>query len=279
MKTTVEDERVTGIEEYVTPSAGTGGRTKTVPEDFVVSEVLMDDSKKLFLKKGSGGYPTYVLHKRDSGTLEARDRVQWAAGVPMNVLGLKDKKAVTYQFLSARKKAESPPPIVEEKAFRSTLVAETIRPLKKVDLLGNFFSMRIHSMHGGIEDIERLGSLLDGGGLPNFFGSQRFGRDKPNQLVGEAIVKRKFESAARILLEKELSPEDAIHGLRSVPIALRRLIVQSYQSYLFNLMLSRVLKKNGALPGNPGCTSPREGGPQWCWRATSATRPRPLLIT
>ncbi len=248
MRTTVKEELAIGMEWYVTGQRGTGGRTKTAPEDFVVSEVLMDDSKRLFLKTGSGGFPTYVLGKWDSGTIEAREEVQRSTGIPMNVLGLKDKKALTYQFLSARKKAESPLEAVEAKTFRALLVAETIRPLKRVDLLGNFFRVRIHSFHGGVSTVERVGKLLDDGGLPNYFGSQRFGRDRPNQLVGEAIVKRRFAESARILLQRELSDKDAINALRVVPITLRRLMVQSYQSYLFNRMLSRVLDETGLLP-------------------------------
>ena len=237
-----------GIGEYTTTGKGLGGRTKTVPEDFVVSEVLMDDSKKLILKRGSGGYPLYVLCKWNAGTIEARERTQWTTGIAMNTLGLKDKRALTYQFLSGRKKAETPPELVEEAAFKATLVAETVRPLKKVDLLGNFFRIRVRSFGGNPSDVTEIGSLLDSCKLANFFGSQRFGRDKPNQKVGEAIVKKKFPEAAEILLEKEMSEAEAILGLRKVPLNLRRLLVQSYQSYLYNRMLSKVLETGGSLP-------------------------------
>jgi tRNA pseudouridine13 synthase len=247
MKTSVPEEIAIGIEEYASKGRGIGGRTKTVPEDFVVAEVLMDDSKKLFLKKGSDGYPLYVLCKRNASSIDARERLQWAAGLAVNILGLKDKKALTYQFVSCRKKVEKPPPSLVEPEFRATLVAETVRPLKKVDLLGNFFSVRVHGAAGGVQGIEEVGELLDGRRLPNFFGSQRFGRDKPNQKVGEAIVKRRFPEAVRILAGEEKDAAGAIEALRKVPIAVRRLLVQSYQSYLFNRSLSRVLAKGGGL--------------------------------
>ncbi len=247
MKTTVREELDIGIGEYATSGKGLGGRTKTAPEDFVVSEVLMDDSKKLIVKRGSGGYPLYVLCKWNSGTIEARERVQWTTGIAMNTLGLKDKRALTYQFLSSRKKAEAPPGLVEEAAFRASLVAETVRPLKKVDLLGNFFSIRVHSFGGDPSDVKEIGSLLDACKLPNFFGSQRFGRDKPNQKVGGAIVKRRFSDAAQILLEEEMPEADAVLALRKVPLSLRRLLVQSYQSYLYNRMLSKILERSGSL--------------------------------
>jgi tRNA pseudouridine13 synthase len=247
MKTSVREELDIGIGEYATSGRGLGGKTKTVPEDFVVSEVLMDDSKKLILKSGSGGYPLYVLCKWNSGTIEARERVQWTTGIAMNTLGLKDKKALTYQFLSSRRMAEAPPPVVEEATFKASLVAESVRPLKKVDLLGNFFRIRIHSLGGDSSHVNEIGVLLDECKLPNFFGSQRFGRHKPNQKVGEAIVKRKFSEAAQILLEEEFSESDAVLALRKVPLSLRRLLVQSYQSYLYNKMLSKVLERNGSL--------------------------------
>ena len=248
MKSQAKDELAIGIEAYATDLKGTGGRTKTLPEDFLVSEVLVDDSKKLFLRKRSGGYPLYVLCKRNVGTLEARERVQWATGMSMNALGLKDKRALTYQFLSARKKAEEPTPEVREGDFVAKWAAETVRPLKRVDLLGNFFRVRIHGFNGEESDANQVGDLLDSGGLPNFFGSQRFGRDRPNQLVGEAIVRRKFADAARMLLDQELAESEAILALRRVPLALRQLLVQSYQSYLFNRMLSAALERHGSLP-------------------------------
>ena len=247
MKTNVQEEIETGIEEYATSGKGTGGRTKMVPEDFIVTEVLMDDSKKLILKRGSGGYPLYVLCKWNSGTIEARERIQWRSGIAVNTLGLKDKRALTFQFVSCRKKVEGAPQVIKEDAFRATLVAESVRPLKKVDLLGNFFRIRIHSFGGSASDVDRAGELLDEGGLPNYFGSQRFGRDKPNQRVGEAIVKRKFSAAAKILFDQEMGEPEAIVALRKVPISIRRLLVQSYQSYLFNRSLSSVLAANGAL--------------------------------
>lgn len=247
MKTTVKEELEIGMEQYATSEKGASGRTKTAPDDFVVTEVLMDDSKKLISKLGSGGYPLYVLCKWNSGTMEAREKLQWTTGIAMNSLGLKDKRALTYQFISGRKMADSPSAHVTGPSFRATLVAETLRPLKKVDLLGNFFRIRIHSFSGKEADGERVGHLLDEGKLPNFFGSQRFGRDKPNQKVGDAMVKRKFAEAAGILLEEEMSEADAVVALRKVPLRLRRLLVQSYQSYLFNRALSKVLERNGSL--------------------------------
>ncbi len=263
MRTTVREELDIGVGEYVSSGRGIGGRTKTVPEDFVVSEILMDDSKKLILKKGSGGYPLYVLGKWNLGTLEAREKVQWATGIAMNSLGLKDKRALTYQFLSGRKRAEGAVDVVDGAEFRASLVAETVRPLKMVDLLGNFFSIRIHSSGGGEAEATRLGELLGEGRIPNYFGSQRFGRDRPNQLVGRAIVRKKFSEAAAILLDVELSESDSIQALRKVPIRLRRLIVQSYQSYIFNLSLTKLVQRAGRIPAEAGVyimkhvTSPR----------------------
>jgi tRNA pseudouridine13 synthase len=128
--------------------------------------------------------------------------------------------------------------------------------------------------------IKQLESI---GGVPNFFGHQRFGTTRPiTHLVGEAIVKENFEKAAMLFLaepspyehpesrqareqlqakqdfEQALKyfpkklrferlmlrrlaekPNDFVGAFRRLPVKLRKLFPQAYQSYLFNKFLSR----------------------------------------
>jgi tRNA pseudouridine13 synthase len=247
MKGISEEEVEIGIEQYATEGGGAGGRIRASPEDFVVSEVLTNDARKLISKRGLGGFPLYVLRKSSTTTLEALEEISREVGASANVLGLKDKKALTFQFISLRIRGEPRVETVRRARFQATCVAKTERPLKRSDLLGNFFRIRIRDFSGRDEDIWRIGELLDKGRLPNFFGPQRFGRDVPNHRIGEAIVKKNFSRAAEILTGRLLSEGDALAALRRVPLRVRRLFVQAYQSFLFNKALSRVLSKTGEL--------------------------------
>ena len=47
----------------------------------------------------------------------------------------------------------------------------------------------------------------------------------------------------RILLQELVNNNDPVRALRKLPITIRRLLVQSYQSYLFNRSLSKVIKE------------------------------------
>jgi tRNA pseudouridine13 synthase len=72
--------------------------------------------------------------------------------------------------------------------------------------------------------------------------------------IGEAIVKRRFDLAVQLLLHRSMSspyqfeegvvrylganPGQYLQALRRVPLKIRRLFVQAYQSFLFNKTLS-----------------------------------------
>jgi tRNA pseudouridine13 synthase len=246
LRSSVAEELSVGIEEYATQEAGTGGRIKVIPEDFVVAEVLKWESRGLILPKASRGYPLYVLSKRGSSSLEACSRISDVAKSQVNLMGLKDKRALTFQLLSLRRKLERPPSPILGMAFSARYVADTVRPLKRSDLLGNFFRVKIRDYGGRMEDIKRTGDLLEDGYLPNFFGFQRFGSGVSNHKVGEAIIRRQFGRAVQLLGAEE-EPSDPVAQLRKIPIRIRRLLVQSYQSYLFNRTLSKVIREEGGI--------------------------------
>ena len=75
-------------------------------------------------------------------------------------------------------------------------------------LLGNYFTIKIKAIKHKestveariLQTIEELEAL---GGIPNFFGHQRFGTTRPiTHLVGKALVKGDFEEAAMLFLAK-----------------------------------------------------------------------------
>jgi len=226
---------------YGTKFKGIGGTIKQRPEDFVVAEILKDEVRKL-IDKNRGKYPLFILLKRQVNTLEAKAIFQRLTGLSVNLLGLKDRNAITYQFLSLRKKAVAEKRI-EGKNFFALQVTSTMRPLTKADLLGNCFKVTIRNAETKVDSLLLLKKELEEGRIPNFYGSQRFGETISNHIIGRLIVKREFDEAARLVFGDRLPKGDSISSLRSIPIQLRRLYVSAYQSYLFNLCLSEMIKE------------------------------------
>src|SRR5579875_588424 len=88
-----QDEKF-GMLCYGTEFKGIGGIIKKVPEDFVVAEVLKHEAQRL-IDENSGRYPLFVLSKRKADTLEAKAIFERLTGLSVNILGLKDRYAIT----------------------------------------------------------------------------------------------------------------------------------------------------------------------------------------
>jgi tRNA pseudouridine13 synthase len=75
-------------------------------------------------------------------------------------------------------------------------------------LLGNNFTITIKSINGSETTVKEsilqtINELEDIGGIPNFFGHQRFGTTRPiTHLVGKAMIQGDFEQAAMLFLAK-----------------------------------------------------------------------------
>lgn len=220
------------------------GRLKERPEDFVVCEVLKGRVKKLL---GNSGYPLFRVMKYNLESITAKAKIEEIVKGRVHLLGLKDKRALCYQFVSSTKKDIR---VCEFRGRKLKLlpIGRTERPLTRNDLLANGFSILVRTNEKNLELDEWCGSLI-GGKVANFFGIQRFGEKNQNHKVGEQLVRRDFISAAKLALSQDFEcDEDAIRALRKIPIIVRRLYVQSYQAFLFNLMLSYILKDMGQLP-------------------------------
>ena len=175
-----------------------------------------------------------------------RDRL---LGCRVNILGLKDKRALCYLYMSSRSKKA----IISTYSLnnlRITPIGFTCRPLVKSDLIGNCFKIKI-ILKERIEEenVRNWVRALENGKVPNFYGIQRFGIKNPNHIVGKMLVRREFADAAKMVLGRDFKDERrAIEALRKLPITVRRIYVQAYQSYLFNKMLSVILGDYKELP-------------------------------
>jgi tRNA pseudouridine13 synthase len=166
---------------------GTGGLHKTVPEDFIVEEI------PAYLPSGDGPHTFLSIEKHGLDTDEAVTRIAAALGVAardVGVAGQKDRHALTRQWMSV-------PNIAPERALALTLdgisILEAVRhgnKLRTGHLRGNRFTL---TLRGVVEDaVARARAIVEAlvanGGLPNYFGPQRFGARGDNAERGKRLL-------------------------------------------------------------------------------------------
>ena len=214
-------------------------KIKQLPEDFVVKEISRVNTEK------NGQYAYYSLAKTNFSTVEAIQMLADRFRMSLKNIGFagnKDKNAVTEQKISifrGSKNFEN----VNIKNIELKYLGNGKSPISLGDLEGNEFIITVRSLDD--KGIERLKSAEGKKILvPNLFGAQRFSRN--NHLVGKAIIKRDFKKAVALILENNGQTEQKIRqyllnnknnyveALRAIPLKTRKLLVHSYQSFLFN---------------------------------------------
>lgn len=166
--------------------AGTAGRTFVCVEDFVVSEVPR------YLPSGDGEFAYAYVEKRGLNTHDLVAALR-GRGVPYNdvgVAGLKDKRAVTRQWLSVPVSYSRHLEALDE--LDGVQVLETSRHgdrLRRGHLRGNRFEARVREPE--LDWSTRAHAIiarLKGAGLPNYFGPQRFGRFNSNAIDAVRMI-------------------------------------------------------------------------------------------
>lgn len=221
-------EKKMGIEAYATTTPGISGVLRCFPEDFVVEEVLLNGLKASVklkdeiippLVKQQSTFEKYllcVLIKRNKDNFLAVKTLARSLGVrheDIHIAGIKDTKALTAQFITIKN-------VSHEDVKKAVVEGVELHPIRyfhtKIGqryLLGNQFRVAIRNISKPKyvikERIERtLEELKSHGGMPNFFGHQRFGTIRPiTHMVGKAIIKGNFEEAVMIFLAKATPDE------------------------------------------------------------------------
>lgn len=288
-----------GIKGYVTETKGVGGRLRNSFEDFVVEEILADGAKVSvgtglsdyeLREVPDGGYCHFTLEKtgidffRAIGQLSRHLRVSRKR---FTYSGIKDAQAVTSQLVSI--KGFEPDCLGTGSGHLQTHTPFRAQgPLTLGDHRGNAFTIKITGIDLEPAKVDLRASaiaseILNIGGVPNFFGHQRFGTTRSNtHIIGKYVLNSDFESAVwaylcmpfkgeepdalksrselmetrdfksalasfpkrlnyeRMILDHlSRSPRDFLGALRRIPRSLLSLLVRAYQSYIFNLTLSR----------------------------------------
>jgi len=200
---------------------GIGGIIKQEPEDFTVEEIPayepIGEGEHLFvwIEKREVSSEQLTRHVADKLSLSPRD---------IGTAGLKDRQAVTRQYISVPAKCE---PNVESLNTDSIRVLHSKRHQNKLrtgHLNGNRFSILIRDVDAEMFDnAETIGKRITSLGFPNAFGEQRFGHDGSTLKLGFDLLtgrttQRKLSAARRRFL--------------------LRLALSAVQSELFNRVLS-----------------------------------------
>ncbi len=214
-----EIDKLLGIEVYATRTAGAGGVIRESVDDFVVEEVLVDGSKATI----DGAVPSRVLGstlqkqrfllcvlvKRNWDTFIAIKNVAKALSIDqarVQFAGIKDAKAVTAQYVTVENVSMEEIGQVAVKDVKVRPVGYVREMLSLFYLLGNNFTIAVKSIQDSEATVkdqiaQTMQELNAVGGIPNFYGHQRFGTTRPiTHLVGKALVLGAFEEAAMLFL-------------------------------------------------------------------------------
>ena len=149
------------------------------PEDFQVREILG------FTPEGSGQHRMLWVEKRDLTTEQvarALARLAGVAPVAVGYAGLKDRRALTWQWFSIDLAGRAEPDwsALDLSGARILEVHPHRRKLARGALRGNAFRIRLRDVRGDREAVARRLDRLARGGFPNYFGEQRFGHHGDN---------------------------------------------------------------------------------------------------
>ncbi len=197
---------------------GSGGVLRASTDDFRVDEV------PAYLPSGAGPHLYVRIEKRGRTTRDALRSLARALGVPerdAGYAGLKDKDAVTTQWLSFPFAGDPEPASLEAEGLRVLEVSRHANKLRAGHVRGNRFSIAVRG--GALDRARAAAEALAARGLPNFFGPQRFGAAGRNAEVGRALL------CGETTPEVRRAARDRF---------LRRLSISAYQALLFNRWLA-----------------------------------------
>jgi len=258
-----EIDQLLGIEVYATETEGVGGVIRQSVEDFRVEEVLVDGSKATIEKAeehrvldatpSKQRYLLCVLVKRNWDTFIALRNIAKQLDLgqgEIQIAGIKDAKAVTAQHITVEDCSVEDAAEVNVKDIEIRPVGYIHEKLSPYYLLGNHFTIRVkainHSESTVAKRIAEVAEAVDvAGGIPNFFGHQRFGTTRPiTHLVGKAILEGDFEEAAMLFLAKPSVHEHPSSRSARTELQSTRDFKQALQNFPRQLRFERMMLRH-----------------------------------
>jgi len=157
--------------------AGTG-IIRRHADDYIVDEIPLVEPA------GEGEHVWLKIRKRHTNTDYVARQLQNLAGVrpvAVSYAGLKDRHALTTQWFSVHLPGEAPDwKTLESDELEILEVCRHARKLRRGTLKGNRFQIIVRDTDLEPGRLAELAALIQTGGVPNYFGGQRFGHDGQN---------------------------------------------------------------------------------------------------
>ncbi|HSA38229.1 MAG TPA: tRNA pseudouridine(13) synthase TruD [Methanoregula sp.] len=211
-------ERDLGIHWYASDARGIGGRLRTTAEDFLVEEIPLEK------KQTDGPYLICRLTKKNWELQHAVKEIAKRLGISHRRIGwagTKDRNAVTTQWISLYNVTPGQAAAVNLKDITLEPLGRSNEGLSLGDLSGNRFNIVIRDTDPQdlAENVQSISETV-AGGVPNYFGIQRFGAIRPvTHRVGEWILKGDYEQAVLTYVGMEFPREP--ETIRSIRAAFR----------------------------------------------------------
>jgi tRNA pseudouridine13 synthase len=185
-------------ETYITKDKGIGGKIRTKYEDFYVEEIPEH------LPSGTGPNTWILIEKIGRNTLDVVLDIAKEFKISrkrMGFAGMKDKSALTRQWLCVSNSEATELEGLEDKLYNVKVleIKQNEKKLRIGQLIGNKFRILIRDTQNPKNDVKtakNVLSKLEKVGVPNYYGWQRFGKNRPNtHRVGEYIVQNDIKGA------------------------------------------------------------------------------------
>ena len=205
---------------------GIGGVVKASPEDFEVEEV------PAYEPAGEGDFLFLLVEKRDMPADRLLREVASALGLPraeIGCAGLKDRRAVTRQWLSVPAGAEPLLHRIDGPGLRVLDARRHGNKLRTGHLLGNRFTVVVRDV--GEDAVARAQAIVEALarlGFPGFFGGQRFGHDGQTAAVGLDLLRGERTRETKRVMSDRFR---------------KRLAISAAQSLLYNTYLIERLRR------------------------------------
>lgn len=247
-------------------------------ESFIVEEII--NWSNIGFSRENGSYVVFEINKKDIDTFKTLRIISNELCIPeQNIffMGLKDKDSTSKQFFFVKKELVSKHVVGKEIILNNNLKYKIIgyvaRKPRRKDLVGNKFTLIIRGTDK--KDYCTSANIMDKiakYGLPSYYGYQRFGLKRTNShLLGkylisgridlfireflkgvypnesdESIINRIYHRFDKMLYEYILvSTREIWRAVSKVNKMIRNILIDAYASYLYNMLLNRIIENHG----------------------------------
>ena len=223
----------------VTKTRGIGGRLEN-PEDFIVKEIIDNKffskySRQNKVKILEGKHSLILVKKRNMTTHQAVKIISEKYGIgkkEITYAGLKDKFAVTEQYMTIKKNVKA----IKKNNIEVKVAGKTDRVLDIGDLIENHFEITLHDCKN-LQNIPTILKEIRTKSIPNYFGPQRFSTN--NHIIGKLLIKREFDKALSAINKNYTRKYNKIENIEKSKL---KFFINAYQSYIFNETLNEIIR-------------------------------------